>query len=88
MMRVVAASVLLAARVALAVANTNESAIPSAQLDSARGATLFAKRCAVCHEHPSGNIPPVFVLNYKPPEMIVDALTNGANASTGERTFG
>ena len=76
-MRVVAAGVLLAAQGALAVANNNESAIPSAQLESARGATLFAKRCAVCHEHPSGNIPPVFVLNYKSPEMIVVALTNG-----------
>jgi polyvinyl alcohol dehydrogenase (cytochrome) len=51
--------------------------IPSAQLDSERGAALFKERCATCHEHPSGNIPPVFVLNYKSPEQIVYALTEG-----------
>jgi polyvinyl alcohol dehydrogenase (cytochrome) len=51
--------------------------IPSAQMDSERGAALFAQHCAMCHEHPSGNIPPVFVLNYKSPEQIVGALTNG-----------
>jgi len=51
--------------------------IPSAQMDSQRGALLFAQHCAMCHEHPSGNIPPVFVLNYKSPEQIVGALTNG-----------
>ncbi|HLG89300.1 MAG TPA: PQQ-binding-like beta-propeller repeat protein [Alphaproteobacteria bacterium] len=51
--------------------------MPSAQLDSPRGKALFAERCAMCHEHPSGNIPPVFVLNYKSPEQIVLALTSG-----------
>jgi polyvinyl alcohol dehydrogenase (cytochrome) len=52
-------------------------AIPSAQLDSARGATLFAEKCSACHDHPTGRIPPVFVLNYKSPEEIVNALTRG-----------
>jgi cytochrome c553 len=52
-------------------------AIPSAQLDSDRGKALFAQHCAACHEHPSGNIPPVFVLNYKSPEQIVEPLTKG-----------
>lgn len=73
----IAISALVAVRISLAVSDTPENPIPSAQLDSTRGAALFAERCAVCHEHPSGNIPPVFVLNYKPPEVIVDALTTG-----------
>ncbi len=54
-----------------------ENLSPSAQLNSGRGETLFAERCAICHEHPRGNIPPVYVLNYKPPEAVVAALTTG-----------
>jgi polyvinyl alcohol dehydrogenase (cytochrome) len=71
-------AVLAAGGIFSAQAESPENAIPSAQLESAHGAALFAQRCAGCHEHPSGNIPPVFVLNYKSPEAIVEALTNGA----------
>jgi len=78
MKRLFAIAALVAAGISLAgEAETPSNSIPSAQLDSARGAALFAARCAVCHEHPSGNIPPVFVLNYMSPEVIVDALTKG-----------
>lgn len=71
------AATLASLNVAAADAVAVDPAIPSAQLESARGADLFARHCAMCHEHPSGNIPPVFVLNYKSPEQIVDALTKG-----------
>lgn len=63
--------------VLLAPGSWAADAIPSALQDSARGAELFEQRCATCHKHPRGNIPPVFVLNYKSPEQIIDALTNG-----------
>ena len=76
MMRLLAIATLASIAVAPA-ARAVDPTIPSAQLDSARGAALFAEHCAMCHEHPSGNIPPVFVLNYKSPEQIVDALAKG-----------
>jgi polyvinyl alcohol dehydrogenase (cytochrome) len=77
MKRLILAATLVCLNGAAGDALAVDPVIPSAQLDSARGAALFAQHCAMCHEHPSGNIPPVFVLNYKSPEQIVDALTKG-----------
>jgi polyvinyl alcohol dehydrogenase (cytochrome) len=77
MKRLIFAATLVCLNGAAGDAPAVDPVIPSAQLDSARGTELFAQHCAMCHEHPSGNIPPVFVLNYKSPEQIVDALTKG-----------
>ena len=41
------------------------------------GAKLFADRCAACHDHPRGRIPPHYVLNGLWPDQVVDALTTG-----------
>jgi len=40
-------------------------------------ATIWAQRCAVCHDQPQGNIPPRALLAQQPPARIVDALTGG-----------
>lgn len=42
------------------------------------GATLFKQRCAVCHDHPQGNIPPRSLLESRSRAYIVDTLTDGA----------
>ncbi len=54
-----------------------EPEFPSLSAVSPRGATLFSEHCAMCHEHPKGNIPPVFVLGYQTPETVIRALTSG-----------
>jgi polyvinyl alcohol dehydrogenase (cytochrome) len=50
---------------------------PTLTADSEEGTKLFAERCAACHDHARGNIPPAFVLAYKPPEVVIGALTTG-----------
>ncbi|MBS0578551.1 MAG: PQQ-binding-like beta-propeller repeat protein [Proteobacteria bacterium] len=50
---------------------------PTLTAESPEGSKLFAERCAACHEHPHGNVPPVFVLGYKSPEAVINALTVG-----------
>jgi len=48
---------------------------PSAEgLDAA---ALYAQRCAMCHDHPQGNIPPRAVIAGHPHGRIVAALTTG-----------
>jgi len=41
------------------------------------GARVYAERCAACHDHASGRIPPRSVLRALAPESIVDSLTKG-----------
>lgn len=45
---------------------------------AARGAAVFAQRCATCHDHPRDRIPPRAVLSLYSPDTIVLALTRGA----------
>jgi outer membrane protein assembly factor BamB/type 1 glutamine amidotransferase len=40
-------------------------------------ATLYAQRCAACHDHAQGNIPPRAVIATRPHSRIVDALAQG-----------
>lgn len=47
------------------------------RVSSERGAALYVQHCSICHDHPTGRIPPVFILNYKSAEQIVLALTQG-----------
>lgn len=42
------------------------------------GSAIYAQRCAVCHDHPQGNIPPRKWIAARPHDRIVDALTHGA----------
>lgn len=41
------------------------------------GATLFQQRCAMCHDHPQGNIPPRAIIASRSQAQIVEALTRG-----------
>jgi mono/diheme cytochrome c family protein/type 1 glutamine amidotransferase len=42
------------------------------------GAALYAARCAACHDHAEGSIPPRALIARRPRAAIVDALTSGA----------
>lgn len=50
---------------------------PAAIDASADAKAIFAQRCAMCHDHPQGNIPPHEVLRTRPRQRIVDALSKG-----------
>ncbi len=41
------------------------------------GKALYEKRCAVCHDHPEGRIPPKALIASRPRDYIVEALTGG-----------
>ena len=51
----------------------SEAAIDGA----ARGAELFGQRCAVCHDHPQGRIPPRYVLSHLSSDQVLHTLTAG-----------
>lgn len=60
----------------------NESPAPAAPVAVAAdsgldGATLFQQRCAMCHDHPVGNVPPRSYIATRPREAIVHALSSG-----------
>ncbi len=45
---------------------------------SSRGRALYAERCAACHDHPQGRIPPrILISTVRAPEDIVAALASG-----------
>jgi type 1 glutamine amidotransferase/outer membrane protein assembly factor BamB len=41
------------------------------------GATIYRQRCAMCHDHPQGNIPPRSWIASRPHEEVIQALTQG-----------
>lgn len=41
------------------------------------GAALYQQRCAMCHDHPQGNIPPRQLIASRSHSRIVDTLTHG-----------
>src|SRR3954470_8483271 len=43
----------------------------------AHGAELFAQRCASCHDHPTGRIPPHYVLSHLSADQVLQTLTKG-----------
>ena len=51
---------------------------PAAVSSGLDGATLFARRCAACHDQPQGNVPPRALLARRTHAQIVQALTQGA----------
>jgi polyvinyl alcohol dehydrogenase (cytochrome) len=49
-----------------------------AAIDTApKGAELFGQRCAACHDHPTGRIPPHYVLSHLGADQVRQALTSG-----------
>jgi cytochrome c553 len=52
---------------------------PAATADSGLdGAALYQQKCAMCHDHPQGNIPPRPLIAGRSHSRIVDTLTHGA----------
>ncbi|HZF16298.1 MAG TPA: PQQ-binding-like beta-propeller repeat protein [Steroidobacteraceae bacterium] len=53
------------------------------------GDTLFAERCASCHEHAQGRVPDTAALRARPPEQILAALRSGVmrTQATGLSVF-
>lgn len=47
-------------------------------LDASDGQAIYAARCAVCHDHPQGNIPPRARIAARSRAEIVHTLTHGA----------
>ena len=54
------------------------AAFTEAEIAAVDAAALYAARCAACHEHPFGNIPPRGVIAGHPLPRIVEALAHGA----------
>jgi len=50
------------------------AAVASSGLD---GETIYRQRCAMCHDHPQGNIPPRAWIATRPRAEIIEALTDG-----------
>src|SRR5215475_13506079 len=44
---------------------------------TANGAPIYAQRCATCHDHAQGRIPPRYMLSHKTADQVVQALTAG-----------
>ncbi|HZX26952.1 MAG TPA: ThuA domain-containing protein [Telluria sp.] len=50
------------------------SAAPTTGLD---GRAIYRQRCAICHDHPQGNIPPRARIASRPRAEVIEALTHG-----------
>lgn len=59
------------------LASANEPSVDQ-ERSLAHARTLYAERCATCHDEPSGNIPPrIFISTLRTPDEVVAALTTG-----------
>ena len=58
----------------------DETPAPSPSIAAAplTGDAIYSTRCAACHDHPEGSIPPRARLATRSHARIVDTLTNGA----------
>jgi len=61
----------------LPVAEKKADVVVDPALAGVAPATLYAQRCAACHDHAQGNIPPRAVIAARPHSRIVDALERG-----------
>lgn len=61
----------------LPVVEKKTAVVVDPTLAGATPATLYAQRCAACHDQPQGNIPPRAVVAARPHSRIVDALERG-----------
>jgi len=64
--------------VAIAVLMSMDGILATATATSMNGETVYAQRCATCHDNPVDRIPPRAQLRRMTPEDIVAALTKGA----------
>ncbi len=66
-------------RSAKATASVRAARVVSNDSRSTRdGKTLYEQRCALCHDHPQGNVPPRELIAKRSPQHLVETLTNGA----------
>ena len=73
---VVLLSVLVHEPVAAVQLDAHGNVIADGDGDSPAG-QLYAERCASCHDHPQGRVPPRSSLRYTPPENVLHALREG-----------
>ena len=52
-------------------------AVSAARAAAPDGPAIYADHCAACHDHPTGRIPPFYLLNRLYPDQVVRALTTG-----------
>jgi polyvinyl alcohol dehydrogenase (cytochrome) len=52
-------------------------AVPAFAAPSEKGAGVFAQHCAACHDHPTGRIPPHYVLTHMGGDQVYRALKSG-----------
>lgn len=45
---------------------------------SPEGAALYKQRCAVCHDEPQDRVPPLFLINQRSADDIIQTLTYGS----------
>ena len=65
------------AALGLLLAGTARAGTEAAIDTAARGAELFGQRCAACHDHPTGRIPPHYVLSHLTSDQVLETLTGG-----------
>jgi polyvinyl alcohol dehydrogenase (cytochrome) len=53
------------------------SEAPAPGTGNVQGEALYLQRCAVCHDHPAGRIPPRLLLNLRSPRVVANALKRG-----------
>jgi len=61
----------------LATAFVRVAGAQAVEVSAVEGKAVFAARCAVCHENPGENIPPVAALKQMSNERILNAMTTG-----------
>jgi len=59
------------------------SCVPAASAQAPDGAAIFHQKCAMCHDNPSGRIPPREMLASLPPDTIIFDLTFGVMQPQG-----
>ncbi|HTJ64804.1 MAG TPA: PQQ-binding-like beta-propeller repeat protein [Alphaproteobacteria bacterium] len=52
-------------------------AVPAVAAPADKGAGVFAEHCAACHDHPTGRIPPHYVLTHMGGDQVYRALKSG-----------
>ena len=60
-----------------AVAQPVQAATAAPDAAGLDGEAIYRQRCAVCHDHPQGNIPPRSLIATRPHARIVEALSSG-----------
>ncbi len=62
---------------------TAPAAVEGVATMSVDGRVIYQERCAACHDHPQGRIPPRALLANRQPDYVVSVLTDGAMREHG-----